>query len=72
MTPRSTRALLRTVHLALGLCVGAVIYLPPGWTEQLRLALGLLVVPTVAVTGLAMWQQPRLRRIFRRAERSSV
>lgn len=64
MTPRSQRTLLRVLHLVLGACVGAVIYLPPTWVELLRLALGIVVVPALALTGLLMWQQARVRRLF--------
>lgn len=66
MSPRNTRLLLRIVHIALGVCLAFVIYAPTSWTEPLRLLLGGVVVPLVLFSGLAMWQQGRLRRMLTR------
>ncbi|QIK73653.1 hypothetical protein G7070_17020 [Propioniciclava coleopterorum] len=65
-TPRTVRTLLRFLHLALGACVAASLYLPLAWVSPLRPALGIAVVPLVVLTGLALWQQARLRRLARR------
>lgn len=65
-TPRSVRILLRLLHLTLGACVAASLYLPLAWVAPFRPALGIAVAPLVVVTGLALWQQARLRRLARR------
>lgn len=70
MTPRRTRFLIRTLHLLLGATVGAVVYLPAGWVEPWRPLLGFVVVPILVASGLALWQQARLRRLFGGAKRS--
>lgn len=67
MSMRSIRTILRTAHVLLGLALGAVVYLPTAWTEPIRLVLGVVVVPLLVLTGLAMWQQGRLRRAVARA-----
>lgn len=56
---------IRTVHLVAGLCLAVVIYAPASWSEPVRLLLGVVVVPAAALTGLALWQQGRLRRFLR-------
>ncbi|MBE1878336.1 hypothetical protein [Myceligenerans pegani] len=63
MTPRATRTAIRAIHVALGLCVGAVVYAPATWIDPLRGALGAVVVPLLVVTGVTLWQQARLRRL---------
>lgn len=65
MTPTRARTLMRTVHITLGLCLGAFVYLPTAWTDPLKAVLGLAIVPLVVVSGVAMWQQARLRRMLR-------
>lgn len=67
MTPRTARTLLRILHLLLGAALAMMVYAPATWTDPLRLVLGTVVVPIVVLTGLAMWQQARLRRLLARA-----
>ena len=69
MAPRETRILLRAVHVAFGACVAVVVYAPAAWAEPFRLVLGILVLPAVVLTGLAMWQQGRIRRLLARTRR---
>ena len=69
MTPRTILLLLRSGHVALGVILGTAVYLPTAWAEPLRPLLAVAVVPVLAVTGLAMWQQARLRRLLSSRER---
>ncbi len=56
------------MHLLLGAALVATIYLPVGWTESIRLALATVGVPLAVASGVTLWQQARLRRVFGRAE----
>lgn len=60
---RSQRTWLRTIHLTFGGCLGATVYLPTAWVDPVRPLLALVVVPALVLSGLAMWQWPRLRRL---------
>lgn len=66
MNNAKLRAFLRWTHVILGLFIGAYVCSPlhadPAATLMARAAL----VPLLATTGLAMWQQGRLARWYRR------
>lgn len=67
-SPRRLRNLMRIVHIALGAALGTYVYLPtylPGHGAY-QWALMLVVVPAVTITGLVMWKQALVRRLFAR------
>lgn len=72
MKPRTTRTLLRIVHIALGACLAVVVYAPAAWTEPLRLALGTVAVPAAILTGAAMWLQGPILRLVSRRRRHDI
>lgn len=63
MSPANVRKMLRWSHIIVGLMIGTYICSPlhadPAATVAVRLAL----LPVLALTGVAMWQQHRLRRL---------
>ena len=65
MNSLSERALIRTLHLVLsipiiGFIYGPVAHIPPAATFT-----RLIAVPVVALSGIWMWQKPRLLRWLR-------
>lgn len=56
------RNLLRLLHILLGLGLGALVYMPPSWTGDLRGFMAWVGVPLATASRLAMWQQGRIRR----------
>jgi len=67
MTPRQLRQAQRAVHLAMAVLVAAAVYLPlPGVLPILARA---IAIPALALSGIAMWQAARLRRLRRRLGR---
>ncbi len=68
------RDIQRFVHLTAGLLLVAYIYTPLGNLNAFGTLVQFIVVPALVVTGMAMWQLPRLRKLLRdRAQaRSSV
>lgn len=66
--PKQTRMLQRRVHLLAGLLVVVYIYLAPGLDSAISVGVRWLVLPALALSGLAMWQWPRLRRLARRRQ----
>ena len=63
---RTTRTLLRWTHVLVGFLIGVLVYTPARDDEAFVLLMQAVVVPVVALTGLWMWQQARIRRVYRR------
>ena len=63
LSNKRVRDLQRTVHLVGGLLVMASIYSPLGDQAVLEALVQLVVIPVMVLTGLAMWQAARLRRL---------
>jgi thiosulfate reductase cytochrome b subunit len=64
MTAAQQRKGQRVVHLAAALLLIAYLYAP--LAAQLQDAVRFLALPALVVTGIAMWQAPRMRRLRRR------
>ena len=64
---KKARALLRWTHLLVGFLIGVLVYTPARDSEAFVLLMQAAVVPTVTITGLWLWQQARIRRLYRRA-----
>ena len=60
MTAAQQRKVQRVVHLAGGLVLLAYVYAP--LEAQLQDVVRFAVFPALVVTGMAMWQAPRIRR----------
>lgn len=70
MTTKQWRAIVRYTHLVVGFLLGAYVYLPfhlEELREVLRVSLTFVGVPVVVLTGLWMWQGPKLRRSLGRS-----
>jgi hypothetical protein len=67
MTAAQQRRAQRAVHLVAGLVLLAYLYAP--LEEQLQDAVRFLVLPLLVVTGIAMWQAPRIRRLRKSVRR---
>jgi thiosulfate reductase cytochrome b subunit len=61
MTAAQQRKVQRVVHLAAALLLVAYLYAP--LEAQLQDAVRFIVLPLLVVTGIAMWQAPRIRRL---------
>jgi hypothetical protein len=68
MTAAQRRKAQRRVHLAAGLLLIAYLYAP--LETQLQDAVRFLALPAPVVTGIAMWQAPRIRRLRKRLGRT--
>jgi thiosulfate reductase cytochrome b subunit len=63
MTPGQQRKAQRTAHLAAAVVLVAYLYAP--LEAQLRDTVRFIVIPLLLVTGIAMWQAARIRRLRR-------
>lgn len=67
------RRLVRSIHLVVGALAGFFLYAQPLFTDATaRAALAYGVVPLLGVTGLMLWQQPKVMRLLRRAPSPGV
>lgn len=63
MSSITTRSLLRWSHLVFGVMIGIYICSPLHADPIATTAVRLSVLPVLALTGIAMWQQHLLRRL---------
>lgn len=65
--PNATmRTILRWTHLLTGFLIGVFVYTPAHDNDAFVLLMQAAILPAVTLTGVWMWQQARLRRLFRR------
>ena len=60
------RTFLRWTHLLVGFLIGVLVYTPAREDDAFVLLMQAAVVPAVTLTGVGMWQQARIRRLYRR------
>jgi len=65
MSNKQMRQIVRLLHLVSSFALGAFIYGPWGAGSTLEGLIQFLVFPALAVTGLVLWQQPRLAKLRR-------
>jgi hydrogenase-4 membrane subunit HyfE len=70
MTAGQQRRAQRRVHVTAGLLLIAYLYAP--LEAQLQDAVRFLALPALVLTGIAMWQAPRIRRLRKRLGADSV
>ena len=63
---KTIRIGLRWTHLLIGWLIGALVYTPARENEAFILLMQFVFVPLLVITGLWMWQQARVRRLYRR------
>jgi hypothetical protein len=66
MTAAQQRKAQRRVHVAAALLLIAYVYAP--LEAELQNAVRFLAPPALVVTGIAMWQAPRIRRLQKRLD----
>lgn len=63
---KTTRTILRWTHVLVGFLIGVFVYTPAHNNEAFVLLMQAAVIPAVTITGVWMWQQARIRRLYRR------
>ena len=66
MEARRARQAIRILHLAIGVALGLLVYLPVSWSGGLRTVLMVAGLPVAVLSGVWLWQQGRLRRLLGR------
>lgn len=72
MATRTQRAQLRVLHLVMAVPILGYFYGPLAGADWVEDVLRFLVLPAVTLSGLAMWQLPRIRAARRRSMKGTV
>ncbi|MGR5092847.1 hypothetical protein ACPV5O_09355 [Vibrio maritimus] len=65
MSGKNIRIVLRWVHIALALLVGAAFYSPLASNEAYMAGTLWGLIPALALTGIGMWKQSLLTKLFK-------
>ena len=63
---KQLRLILRYTHLAAGILIIIFVYSPLGDVPAFELFVQIALIPIVVVTGIWIWQQARVRKLFAR------
>ena len=67
MTAAQQRKIQRAIHLATGLAIVAYVYAPGA--AHMQGPVRFVILPLLVLTGIAMWQAPRIRRLRKNLSR---
>jgi hypothetical protein len=63
---------IRIIHLIAAATLGMYFYSPIAGDETLRLIIQFVTLPSILLTGLALWQQAYLNKLLNRKPRKSA
>ena len=66
MSNKQLRQVVRVLHILEAFVLGALIYGPWGDGSLLELSIQYFFFPALAISGIVLWQQPRLTKVLRR------
>ena len=72
MSNRNLRNGIRIIHLSAAATLGMYFYSPIAGDETLRLIIQFVTLPSIVLTGIALWQQAYLNKLLNRSTRKST
>ena len=72
MSNKNLRNLIRVLHLLAAATLGMYFYSPIAGNETLKLIIQFATLPSIALTGLALWQQAFLNKLINRTTRKQA
>lgn len=72
MSNKKLRNIIRTVHLIAALTFGIYFYSPIAGDETLKLIIQFVTLPSIVLTGIALWQQVSLNKLLNRNPRKPI
>jgi len=66
MSGKQFRTVTRYIHLGVALLFLVYFYVPDGNTETVFRIIRIGALPIVGLTGIALWQQPKILKFIRR------
>jgi hypothetical protein len=72
MTGRQIRTLTRGIHLIGGVLIAVYIYMPAnGQSEFYRGFVQFVILPLISISGLVLWQLPRINKLRHQIRRAA-
>ena len=72
MSNKNLRNAIRMIHLIAAATLGVYFYSPIAGDETLRLIVQFVTLPSIVLTGIALWQQAYLNKLLKRNTRKSM
>jgi len=72
MSNKNLRNVIRIIHLIGATTLGLYFYSPIAGDETLRLIIQFVTLPSIVLTGIALWQQAYLNKLLNRSIRKST
>jgi hypothetical protein len=72
MSNKNLRHVIRIIHLSAAATLGMYFYSPIAGDETLRLIIQFVTLPSIVLTGIALWQQVYLNKLLNRGTRKST
>ena len=72
MSNKNLRKLIRIIHLMAAVAFGMYFYSPIAGDETLRLIIQFVTLPSIVLTGIALWQQTYLNKLLNHNTRRST
>jgi hypothetical protein len=72
MSNKKLRNVIRIIHLIAAATLGMYFYSPIAGDEMLRLFIQFVTLPSIVLTGIALWQQAYLNKRLNRSPRKST
>jgi len=72
MSNKNLRNVIRIVHLIAAATLGAYFYSPIAGDVTLRLIIQFVTLPSIVLTGIALWQQAYLNKLLNRNAHKST
>ena len=72
MSNKNLRNAIRIFHLIAAATLGVYFYSPIAGDETLRLIIQFVTLPSILLTGMALWQQAYLNKLLNRSARKST
>lgn len=72
MSNKNLRNVIRFVHLMAAATFGIYFYSPIAGDETLKLIIQFITLPSIVLTGIALWQQAYLNKLFNRNARKTL
>ena len=72
MSNKTLRNVIRIIHLVAAAAFGIYFYSPIAGNETLKLIIQFVTLPSIVLTGIALWQQAYLNKLLNRNTRKST
>jgi Ni,Fe-hydrogenase I cytochrome b subunit len=72
MGNKQFRVVMRWLHIIAGTCIALYVYSPLAEVAAYAFATQFVIIPVVSLSGIVMWKQPALARLWRKGDRATV